>query len=501
MTPEEQASRLAKLRAVMSERDVSAYLVPRVDEHQSEYVAPSDERLAWISGFNGSAGLAVVGRERAALFVDGRYTLQAHKQALAEFWAQCHLIHDSLDGWAKDNLARGDRIGFDPRLHRPSDIDRLGKPLAKLGVTLAPIEPNLVDLIWRDRPASPMAPVTLYPLAFAGESSAAKRKRMAAALQEARIDALVVSALDNLAWLFNVRGEDVAMTPIVIGYAILQSDATATLFVDAAKLSNAVRAEIEAEGEGAVKIAQPSALAQAVTALRGKTVRLDNATANVFLDAALKAAGATVDLGHDPCTAAKACKNPVQLAGMRNAHRRDGVAMVRFLRWFGDAESGTQSEWTAAEKLAAFRSGGENFRGLSFPTISAAAGNAAEAHYRLEKANARPLRANEIYLVDSGAQYLDGTTDVTRVLVIGTPTAEMKQRYTQVLKGHVAVSLARFPAGTTGAQLDFLPGNSCGPPAPISIMARATASAAIYRCTRGRRASPSARPKSAWPPV
>jgi Xaa-Pro aminopeptidase len=454
MNPEEQASRLSKLRTAMGERDLAAYLVPRVDEHQSEYVAPADERLAWISGFNGSAGLAVVGRERAALFVDGRYTLQAHKQALAEFWAQRHLVHDSLDGWAKDNLARGDRIGFDPRLHRPADIDRLRKPLAKLGVTLVPIEANLVDLIWRDRPALPMGPVTTYPIEFAGESSAAKRKRMAAALQEARIDALVVSALDNLAWLFNVRGQDVAMTPIVIGYAILQSDATATLFVDSAKLSSAVRAEIEAEGQGAVKIAEPSALAHVLTTLKGKNVRLDNATANVFLDEALKATGATVDLGHDPCTAAKARKNSVQLAGARTSHRRDGVAMVRFLRWFGEAAPGAQTEWTAAEKLAAFRGAGENFRGPSFPTISASAGNAAEAHYRLEKATARPLRPNEIYLVDSGAQYLDGTTDVTRVLVTGTPTTQMKQRYTQVLKGHIAVSLARFPAGTTGAQLD-----------------------------------------------
>jgi len=454
MNPEDQASRLAKLRAAMGERDVAAYLVPRVDEHQNEYVAPSDERLAWISGFNGTAGIAVIGRERAALFVDGRYTLQAQKQSLAQFWEQRHLIHDSLDGWAKDNVASGGRIGFDPRLHRPAEIKRLRKPLAKLGVTLAPIEPNLVDLIWRDRPALPMGPVTTYPVEFAGESSAAKRERIAAALRDAGIDALVVSALDNLAWLFNVRGQDLDMTPIVMGYAILHADATATLFVDSAKLNDAVRAEIEAEGQGAVKIAEPSALGSALTTLKGKTVRLDNATANVFLDEALKAAGATVDIGHDPCTAAKACKNPVQLAGMRRAHRRDGAAMVRFLRWFGEAAPGTQTEWTTAEKLAEFRSSGEYFRGLSFPTISASAGNAAHAHYRLDKAAARPLRPNEIYLVDSGAQYLDGTTDVTRVLVTGTPTTQMKRRYTQVLKGHVAVSLARFPAGTTGAQLD-----------------------------------------------
>ena len=454
MKPKDQESRLAMLRAAMAERDLAAYLVPRVDEHQNEYVTPADERLAWISGFNGTAGMAMVGRERAALFVDGRYTLQAQKQTLAEFWELRHLIHNSLDGWAKDNLARGGRIGFDPRLHRPAEIQRLVKPLDRIGITIVPIEPNLVELIWRDRPAAPRGAVTTYPLKFAGETSTAKRMRIAAALQETQADALVISALDNLAWLFNVRGQDLDMTPVAMGYAILQSDGTATLFLDAAKLSDAVRTEIKAESQGAVTIAEPSALAEALTTLKGKGVRLDNATASVYLDDALRAGGATVDLGQDPCTAAKACKNSVQLAGAREAHRRDGAAMVRFLRWFAETAPGNETEWTAAEKLAEFRRSGEYFRSLSFPTISAAAGNAAHAHYRLEKAAARSLRPNEIYLVDSGAQYLDGTTDVTRVLVTGTPTAEMKRRYTQVLKGHVAVSVARFPAGTTGAQLD-----------------------------------------------
>jgi Xaa-Pro aminopeptidase len=452
----EQAKRLMRLRAAMHDRNLAAYLVPRVDEHQNEYVAPSDERLAWISGFNGTAGFAVVGRELAALFVDGRYTLQAHKQSKVEFWEHRHVVDDSLDKWAQQNLVNSDRVGFDPKLHTPDEIIRLGSALSKLDVDLVAIEPNLIDLIWNDRPPLPRAPVTTYSAHFAGETSVLKRQRIAATLRDAKLDALVISALDNLAWLFNIRGADLEFTPFVFGYAILQSDATAYLFIDAVKLHGAVRTEIAMEGQCSVAIMEPSGFADVLASLSGLTLRLDRATVNVSIAKAVEAAGATVDIGLDPCTWAKACKNPAQLEGMRRAHHRDGVALVRFLHWFSGITPGNETEWTIAEKLAEFRSVGKFFRGLSFPTISAVAGNAAQAHYRLEKSAACALSSNEIYLVDSGAQYLDGTTDVTRVLIKGTPTVEMRERYTQILKGHIAVSCARFPAGTTGAQIDPL---------------------------------------------
>ena len=426
--------------------------MPRSDEFQNEYVDPSSERLCWISGFTGTAGWAIVGHDSAAIFLDGRYLLQGRKQALAAFWEHRHIVGQPPADWVKSHLKAGDRIGFDPRLHTTAQVAAHRAALDPLGVELVAVEPNLVDAVWHDRPAPPMGPVSLYPIQLAGETSQSKRQRVAADLSEAGLDALVISAADNLAWLFNIRGSDLDMTPFALGYGILSRDGSATMFMAAPKLSDAVRAELV--GEGGIAIAGPEEFGAALGKLANRKVRLDRATGSVFIADRLEQAGATVDVGPDPTTAIKACKSAVELDGMRRAHLQDGVALLRFLHWFARTAPGQETEWTAAQQLLAFRQAGEHYRSPSFGTISAAGGNAAHPHYRLEEATARPLGPDEIYLVDSGAQYLGGTTDVTRVLVTGTPTAEMRRRYTQVLKGHIAVSRAHFPAGTAGGQLD-----------------------------------------------
>jgi len=453
---DDQAKRLQALRGLMREHGLAAYLVPHADQHQNEYLTPGDERLAWISGFDGSAGLAIVCLESAALFVDGRYTLQVQDQASPDFWQHLHLTDNPAELWLQRQLKAGDTVGFDPRLHTPGGLARLRTVLENSDIKLAAIGNNLIDQVWADRPAQANAPVVIYDQAFSGENSSAKRQRMADHLTEDGLDALVVSAPDNLSWLFNVRGADVEMTPSVFGYVILKSDASAVLFIDGAKLSAEVRAEINAQGAGAVTILEPDCLDDELSKLNGQKVRVDSSTANVFVVEALKTAGAKVDMGADPCTLAKACKNLVELQGIRNAHLRDGVALARFFNWFSTAAPGIDTEWSAAQKVDGFRAEGEHFRSLSFPTISGFGENAAHVHYKVAKATARTLGNDELYLVDSGAQYLDGTTDVTRVLVTGTPTPEMRQRYTQVLKGHIQVLRARFPEGTTGAQIDPL---------------------------------------------
>ncbi len=452
----EQGRRLAALRAAMAERDLAAFLVPRADEHQNEYVPASEERLRWISGFTGSAGLAAVGRADAAIFVDGRYVLQVRQQSDAGFWEHRHVTDTPFGDWAKEHLASGDRVGFDPRLHTVSEVKRHRTALAGLGLELVAVTPNLVDLCWSDRPAPPMGAVTLHPIELAGEASAAKRARIATELAKAKLDALVISAPDSLAWLFNVRGADVPMTPFALGYAILRADGSAMVFLAAAKLAPDVRAALEREGGGAVTLAVPEALDGALATLGGMRVRLDAASGNVFVNDRLEAVGATVDVGPDPCQAAKGRKNAVEVDGMRRAHRRDGVALARFFHWLDAASRHGETEWTLAQVLGELRARGERYRGPSFDTISALGGNAAHPHYRVDAAHARVVGRDDLYLVDSGGQYLDGTTDVTRVLILGTPTSEMRRRYTEVLRGMVAVSRAQFPVGTTGAQLDPL---------------------------------------------
>ena len=451
MEPTENARRLSALRAALEQHGLHGYVVPRSDEHMLEYVPASSERLAWLSGFTGSAGLAVVTRTRAALFVDGRYTEQAAQQTSPELWERQHLLTSPPARWLAEAVPAGERVGYDPRVHTPSSLEALRSALEERQASLVPVDGNLVDALWHDRPALPCAPLELYPERLAGESRESKRERMAAELTRDGDDALIVSAPDCLMWLLNVRGADVKNTPLALARGILHADARARLFVDPAKVGAEVRRALEA---GGVAIEPESSFADALAGLSGLRVRVDPPSASEWIVERLKSAGANVRAAADPCTLAKACKTPAELAAIRAAHVRDGVALARFMCWFDAVAPGGESELSVADKLAELRAAGEHYRGPSFDTISAFGPSAALPHYRATPEHARALGPDDVYLVDSGGQYLDGTTDITRVLAIGTPSAEVRRRYTQVLKGHVALACARFPAGTTGAQLD-----------------------------------------------
>ena len=461
----DQIRRVAALRAEMKRRDLAVFVVPRADEHQLSHVPAGCERLAWISGFTGSSGVALVGRDRAALFVDGRYTLQARAQTSAEMWEYHHLLAAPPETWLGQMLTKGQRVGYDPRLHTADGLRVMGAAAERAGAVMCPVEPNLIDAIWTDRPAPPRAAVELYPEALAGESRSAKRARIAEVLRRHKVDALVISAPDNLAWLLNIRGHDLAMTPLALGFGILGADETVVLYMDAEKLGSTVRAALAAEGAGAITVADPSAFGAALTGLGGRRVRVDQTTGSAWIVQQLRAAKALVDIGADPCSLAKACKNATELEGIRAAHVRDGVALVRLLQWIDEIAPGRgarptrdarETEWTVAQKVAALRAEGEHYRGHSFHTIAAVGPNAAHCHYSLREDQARPLEDGAILLVDSGAQYLDGTTDVTRTVILGAPTPEMRRRYTQVLKGHLGLGSARFPEDTAGSQLDVL---------------------------------------------
>jgi Xaa-Pro aminopeptidase len=449
------SSLLAALRDELARRGLDGFVVPRTDEHQGEYVAECAQRLAWLTGFTGSAGVAVVLKDRAALFVDGRYTLQARAEVDTSLFEQLHLVEQPPTRWLGEVLAKGERLGFDPWLHTVDQVEALRKAALRAGAELVPQPDNPVDAVWRERPAPPLAPVIPHPDAFAGRSVADKRQQAAAVLKDERIDAAVLTAPDSVAWLLNIRGGDVAYTPLPLCFAILHADASVDLFMDARKLSDGLEHHLGPQ----VRRHPPAALTAALARLgaENKRVRIDAVQAPFHVLDCLNISGAVIDRGADPCALPKACKNPVELAGMREAHRRDGAALVRFLAWVKRAAvDGSVDEMAAADRLEAFRSGGEHFRGLSFPTISGAGENGAIVHYHSTAKTNRPLRPGELYLVDSGAQYLDGTTDVTRTIAIGAAGTEERHRFTLVLKGHIAVAATVFPSGTSGSQLDVL---------------------------------------------
>ena len=451
----ETAERLQELRRWMRANQLVGFLVPRADEHQSEQVAAHSERLAWISGFTGSAGTAAVLRERAALFVDGRYTVQAQSQTDPDLWEVRHTIDTPLCDWIAENVPSRGRVGYDPWLHTPSQVARLESACRKAGGRIVPVEENPTNLLWRDRPAAPIAPVVPHHGRFAGFAAAEKRQRAAAELCERDDAAAVLVAPDSIAWLLNIRGGDVPYTPVALAFAILHADATVELFVDPRKLSPGLAAHLG----NAVTVAPPEAFGAALDALgaRRRRVRIDRDRIPKWIETRLRKAGAVLTAEPDPCALAKSVKNAIELDGMRAAHRRDGAAVTRFLAWLADQAPGGQvTEIAAADRLEALRREGELFRGLSFPTISAAGPHGAIVHYRVTPDTNRRLEPGSLYLVDSGAQYLDGTTDVTRTVAIGDPTDEMRDRFTRVLKGHIAIATARFPKGTNGTQLDTL---------------------------------------------
>ncbi|MFE1598613.1 M24 family metallopeptidase [Methylobacterium sp. ID0610] len=447
------AARIAALRAAMLQKGFSGFVVPRADEHQSEYVPPHAERLAWLTGFTGSAGTAVILADRAALVVDGRYTLQAAEQIDTAVIAAVPLAETSVEGWIEANLPAGGVLAYDPWLHTPDGVARLERAAAAAGGRLEPVGLNLVDHVWIDRPSAPRAPVVPHPEALAGEAAARKLDRVREALAKAKVDALVVSDPHNLAWAFNLRGGDVGHTPLPLGYAVIRRDGSATLFLDAAKVTPEAAAAIQGLAERADPEALPAAL-DALGASRAR-VRVDAATGAVALRRRIEEAGGSVDVGPDPITGMKAVKNAAEIAGARAAHRRDGAAVTRFLAWLArEAPQGGVTEIAAVERLEGFRAEGGDLRDVSFPTISGSGPNGAIVHYRVTRATDRAVRPGELFLIDSGAQYVDGTTDITRTVAVGEPSAEMRDRFTRVLKGHIAIATAVFPRGTTGAQID-----------------------------------------------
>lgn len=447
--PAHGAARLAALRAELARRGLDGFIAPRADEHQNEYVPANAERLAWLTGFTGSAGVVIVLGDKAALFVDGRYTLQAPQQVDPAAFAVVASAETSPEAWLETNLRKGARIGCDGRLHTPGQFTRLEKAAKAAGAELVVCESNPIDAVWADRPAAPRAPIRLHPARYAGESAARKLGRIAAALSS---DALLVSDPHAMAWAFNIRGGDVAHTPLPLGHALIEKSGAATLYLDPRKLDARTTAALAK----LARLRAPEQLADDLRALgeAGRTLRFDAATAPMALTRAFRDAGGIDDIGADPIAAMKARKNAVELDGARAAHLRDGVAMVRFLAWFaGEAPKGRLTEIEAARALETFRRDSGELADISFPTISAMGAHAASPHYSVtEASNARIGRG--IYLVDSGGQYPDGTTDITRTVAVGKPSAEMRDRFTRVLIGHIGIARAVFPKGATGAQID-----------------------------------------------
>lgn len=449
------AERVAELRAELRRHDLSGVLVPRADEYQNEYVPPCARRLAWLTSFTGSAGMAVVLVARAAIFVDGRYTIQVRQEVDSATFEIFNSGDTSPSEWLAQTVGRGDRIGIDPWLHTAEQIERFRAALARSGAELVEMTENPIDRVWSDRPTQPLGPVGLLPVELAGRPAAEKIATLAADLARAGTDAAVLTAPDSIAWLFNIRGADVEHTPLPLSYATLRAHGPVDWYVDERKLMPGVAAAllelatIHPQGDFLTGL---DALGQS-----GARVLVDQSSAPAAVPARLIASGAVLVSGSDPCTLPKAIKNPVEIAGTRAAHRRDGVALTRFLAWLSiEAATGALSEIAASDRLEQFRREGEQFRDLSFPTISGSGPNGAIVHYRAAPSSDRLLRPGDLYLVDSGAQYLDGTTDVTRTVAIGEPNAEQRDRFTRVLKGHIALAMARFPVGTSGVQLDAL---------------------------------------------
>ena len=442
------------IRQAMEAQDLDGFLVPHEDEHQNEYLPAANDRLAWATGFTGSAGAAVILKDKAAMFVDARYALQVRDQVDGGLFE----IHDLIDGgvpaWLEEALSAGQTLGYDPRLHSPDALERLRAAAARAGAALKAVAVNPLDQAWgAARPSQPRALIVRHPLDYAGEDAADKRARVGAGLKDQGADAALLTAPASIAWLFNVRGGDVIRSPLPLGQAILNSDGSAQLFLDPAKVSN----DLPAWLGDAVSVEAPDALASALRDLKGRRVLVDPAVSSAWYFDALEDAGAKIVRAADPCALPRARKNAVEIEGARRAHLRDGVALARFLHWLDtEAQESLPDEVEIVTRLEAFREATGLLKDLSFDTIAGAAGNGAIIHYRPTERLNRRVEPGSLLLVDSGAQYLDGTTDVTRTIAIGEPSAEMRQRFTLVLKGHLALARARFPAGATGSALDVL---------------------------------------------
>ncbi|MFN7177269.1 MAG: M24B family metallopeptidase, partial [Thermaurantiacus sp.] len=445
--------RLESLRTELTRRGLAGFIVPLTDEHMSEYVGGYAQRLRWLTGFDGSAGTAAVLPHAAAIVTDGRYSLQVRAQVDQGLWTVREVPAEPLGPWLAEHAPGGAIIGYDPWLHTRAWVAETQTFLDAGGARLVPVSDNPVDAVWPDRPAPSAAPARIHDIRFAGRTSAEKRAAIAEGLRSRGLDAAVIAALDSVAWLFNIRGADVPRTPVVRAFSLLRADGTATLFIDDAKVMPDVAVHLGPE----VTVAPYASVTAALGRLQGQQVLIDPAFSVAALAQALEAGGATIREGRDPCILPKATKNPVEVEGARATHVRDGLALTRFLAWFdAEAPKGTLDELSAQARLEVFRRESNLLEDLSFDTISGFGPNGAIIHYRASEATALPIEQGNIYLVDSGGQYPDGTTDVTRTIAVGTPPPEAIRAFTLVLKGHIALATARFPKGTRGGQLDIL---------------------------------------------
>jgi Xaa-Pro aminopeptidase len=445
------APRLAALRAELARRGLDGFVVPHSDQHMGEYLPAYAERLAWLTAFTGSAGAAVVLKDAVAIFVDGRYTLQVRKQTDTKLFEPRDLVAEGPPGWIADALPHGAKLGYDPWLHTAHGVAHLKAAAEKAGGSLVAMDSNPIDAVWTDQPAPPVTPAKPHAVNLSGEQSEAKRLRLGDGLKKAGAEAAVITLADSVCWLLNMRGHDVPHTPFTLAFAILHDDGGADLFLDPAKRTP----ELMAHLGNSVQVHNPSEFDAALDAMKGKSVLVDPTTAAAAIFDRLNKAGAKIKQAADPCQLPKACKNALEIEGMRKAHIRDGSALARFLAWFAvNAAGGELTEIDAAETLEGFRRATGVLSDVSFDTISGAGSNGAIVHYRVTRSTNRTIRPGEMFLLDSGAQYPDGTTDVTRTIMVGESTAEMRDRFTRVLKGHIALATARFPDGTIGMQLD-----------------------------------------------
>jgi len=447
------ARHLPLVRAAMARQGLDGFLVPHEDEHQNEYLPAANDRLAWLTGFTGSAGAGVVMKDRAAVFADGRYTVQVRAQVDAGQFEILDLVEGGVPAYL-ERASSGAVIGYDPRLHSPDTLATLKQAAARAGASLKPVDSNPVDVAWAgDRPAQPAAPVVPHDDQYSGESSASKRARIGMAVTAAGADACVLTAPSSIAWLFNVRGRDVIRSPLPLAQAIVAANGTAMLFLDPVKVTNALPGWLGDD----VTLMTPAALPQALEGMKGCRVLIDPAQSSAWYFDRLELVGATVVRGMDPCALPRAAKNAVEIEGSRQAHIRDGAALARFLHWVDTvAQVELPDERQVVEALERFREETGTLQDLSFDTIAGVGPNAALPHYKPVTRTIRRMEPGSLLLVDGGGQYLDGTTDVTRTMAIGEPSADQRRMFTLVLKGHIAMATVRFPAGTTGHQLDAL---------------------------------------------
>ena len=445
------ADRLKALREQLKAEKLDGFVVPLTDEYMSEYVGSYAQRLAWLTGFQGSAGSAVVLPEEAAIFVDGRYTLQVRSQVSPTEWSYQSVPETSTNEWLKEHAPEGARIGYDPWLHTRDWVGKAKEALASRGAELVPVGRNPIDEIWKDRPEASKAHLIVQPDEYAGKSAAEKRTEIGDWLQKQHADAAVLSALDSIAWAFNIRGADVTHTPVALAYALVHADGTSDLFVASEKIGPEVRQHL---GNG-VRLHERAEFETALAELKDKTVVVDPERAVAAIFEALEKAGAKVVPMRDPTILPKALKNPAEISGQKAAQERDGAVISKFLHWIEEeAPKGDIDELKASDHLEALRRENPELRDLSFDSISGAGPNGAIVHYKSSEKTNRKLETGQLYLIDSGGQYVDGTTDITRTVAIGEPTAEMRDRFTRVLKGHIAIATAVFPKGTRGSQLD-----------------------------------------------